>query len=188
MALVAAHLTQVNADRAADAAAFEKRSAKTEQTIEALQMIIPRLKSLGPQSAATALAQLAKIGKSNPIASFMEVASTIDVDKLAVVVEKMQGLLESMQASLVEDTANEAASSAAFAGLVNDLNATADMLSAAHATAVSNLEQAESKLASQERFLEEQQAEEAAARAGLAAKKEQCALWEANYQATKASR
>jgi len=36
MALVAAHLTQVNADRAADAAAFETRSAKTEQTVEAL--------------------------------------------------------------------------------------------------------------------------------------------------------
>jgi len=118
----------------------------------------------------------------------MEVASTIDGDRLAVVVDKMQGLLESLQASLVEDTANEQASQAAFLGLVNDLQATADMLSAAHATATSNLEQAESKLASQERFLEEQQAEEVAARAGLAAKKEQCALWEANYQATKASR
>jgi len=151
-------------------------------------MIIPRLKSLGPQSAATALAQLAKIGKSNPIASFMEVASTIDGDKLAVVVDKMQGLLESLQASLVEDTANEQASAAAFMGLVNDLQNTGNMLSAAHATATSNLEQAQSKLASQERFLEEQQAEEAAARAGLAAKKEQCALWEANYQSTKASR
>ena len=73
-------------------------------------MIIPRLRSLGPQSAATALAQLAKIGKSNPIASFMEVASTIDGDKLAVVVDKMEGLLESLQASLVEDSANEQAS------------------------------------------------------------------------------
>jgi len=151
-------------------------------------MIIPKLKSLAPQTAAAALVQLSKIGKSNPIAAFMEVASTIDGDKLAVVIEKMQGLLDSMQASLVEDTANEQASAAAFLGLVNDLEATADMLSAAHATAVSNLEQAESKLASQERFLEEQQAEEAAARAGLAAKKEQCALWEANYQSTKASR
>merc|ERR1711948_204727 len=150
--------------------------------------IIPRLKSLGPQSAATALAQLAKIGKSNPIASFMEVASTIDGDRLAVVVEKMEGLLDSLQASLVEDSANEQASQAAFLGLVNDLQQTGEMLAAAHATAVSNLEQAESKLASQERFLEEQQAEEAAARAGLAAKKEQCALWEANYQSTKASR
>jgi len=39
---------------------------------------------------------LAKIGKSNPIASFMEVASTIDGDKLAVVVTKMEGLLESL--------------------------------------------------------------------------------------------
>ena len=118
----------------------------------------------------------------------MEVASTIDGDRLAVVVDKMEGLLESLQASLVEDAANEQASHAAFLGLVNDLEATSDMLSAAHATATSNLEQAESKLASQERFLEEQQAEEAAARAGLAAKKEQCALWEANYQSTKASR
>merc|ERR1712170_332038 len=134
--------------------------------------IIPRLRSLGPQSAATALAQLAKIGKSNPIASFMEVASTIDGDRLAVVIEKMEGLLDSLQASLVEDTANEQASQAAFLGLVNDLQQTGAMLAEAHATAVSNLEQAES----------------AAARAGLAAKKEQCALWEANYQSTKASR
>ncbi len=37
----------------------------------------------------------------------MEVASTIDGDKLAVVVDKMQGLLESLEASLVEDAANE---------------------------------------------------------------------------------
>ena len=118
----------------------------------------------------------------------MEVASTIDPERLDVVVEKMQELLDSLEASLVEDAANEQASHAAFLGLVNDLEATSDMLSNAHATASSNLEQAVSKLASQERFLEEQQAEEVAARAGLAAKKEQCALWEANYQATKASR
>jgi hypothetical protein len=131
---------------------------------------------------------LANIGSNNPIASLMEVASTIDGDKLAVVVDKMEGLLESLQASLVEDSANEQASQAAFLGLVNDLAETMNMLTSAHATAVSNLEQSEAKLASQERFLEEQQAEEAAAREGLAAKKEQCALWEANYQSTKASR
>jgi len=92
-------------------------------------MIIPRLRSLAPQTAATALAQLAKIGKQNPIASLMEVASTIDGDRLAVVIDKMEGLLESLQASLVEDTANEQASATAFAGLVHDLEATATMLS-----------------------------------------------------------
>ena len=151
-------------------------------------MIIPKLKSLTPRSAAAALAQLNKIGKSNPIAAFMEVASTIDGDKLNVVIEKLEQLEESLVASLAEDTANEEASAAAFLGLVNDLQTTGQMLAAAHATASSNLEQAQSKLSSQERFLEEQQAEEAAARAGLAAKKEQCALWEANYQSTKASR
>jgi len=43
MALVSAHEAQVRADRATDAAAFEARSEKTAQTIEALQMIIPKL-------------------------------------------------------------------------------------------------------------------------------------------------
>ena len=70
-------------------------------------MIIPRLRSLAPQTAATALAQLAKIGNQNPIASFMEVASTIDGGRLAVVVEKMEELQDSLEASVVEDEANE---------------------------------------------------------------------------------
>ena len=111
-------------------------------------MIIPKLKALSPRSSASALAELAKIGKSNPIAAFMEVASTIDADKLAVVVDKMEKLLESLQASLVEDANNERESASSFAGLVNDLEGTHDMLVKAHATATSNLEQAESKLAS----------------------------------------
>ena len=70
----------------------------------------------------------------------MEVASTIDADRLATVVEKMEELLESMEASLVEDAANEEASKKSFAGLVHDLETTHGMLTAAHATAVSNRE------------------------------------------------
>ena len=41
-------------------------------------MIIPKLKALGHVAPPTALIELAKIGKSNPIASLMEVASTLD--------------------------------------------------------------------------------------------------------------
>ena len=70
----------------------------------------------------------------------MEVAATIDADRLATVIEKMDELLESMQASLVEDAQNEADSKAAFEGLVHDLETTHSMLTAAHATAVSNRE------------------------------------------------
>lgn len=66
-------------------------------------MILPKLNALGHVAPPTALMALAKIGKSNPIAALMEVASTIDADRLATVVEKMEELLESMQASLVED-------------------------------------------------------------------------------------
>jgi hypothetical protein len=103
-------------------------------------MIIPKLSSLSPRSAAAALVELAKIGKSNPIAAFMQVASTIDADKLAVVVDKMNELLESLKASLVEDATNERDSAAAFAGLVNDLESTLDQLNKAFATASSNLD------------------------------------------------
>jgi len=105
-------------------------------------MIIPRLNSLGSQDDATALINLSKIGKNNPIASFMEVASTIDGDRLAVVVEKMQELQESLEASMVEDSANEQASQASFVGLVNDLELTLNQVSHALQTASSDLEQA----------------------------------------------
>jgi len=54
----------------------------------------------------------------------MEVASTIDPERLDVVVDKMQQLLDSLEASLVEDADNEEAAIAAFHGLVNDLQST----------------------------------------------------------------
>jgi len=54
----------------------------------------------------------------------MEVASTIDPERLDVVVGKMQQLLESLEASLVEDSDNEEAAIQQFHGLVNDLENT----------------------------------------------------------------
>ena len=54
----------------------------------------------------------------------MEVASTIDPERLDVVIEKMQELLDSLEASLVEDADNEQAAIQQFHGLVNDLENT----------------------------------------------------------------
>ena len=54
----------------------------------------------------------------------MEVASTIDPERLDVVVQKMQQLLDSLEASLVEDADNEASAIQNFHGLVNDLETT----------------------------------------------------------------
>ena len=87
-------------------------------------MIIPKLKSLAPQAATAALAELSVIGKNNPIAAFISVASTIDGDKLAVVVDKMTDLLTSLEASLVEDAENEREAEASFKKLVHDLENT----------------------------------------------------------------
>lgn len=52
-------------------------------------MILPKLKAISHIAPPTALAELARIGKSNPIASLMEVAATLDVDRLNTVLEKM---------------------------------------------------------------------------------------------------
>ena len=71
MVLLTDRLETVRADREVDRKDFVARTKRQEETVEALQMILPKLKSLGPQSAAAALVQLSKIGKSNPIAAFM---------------------------------------------------------------------------------------------------------------------
>lgn len=67
---------------------------------------------------------MAKIGRSNPIAAFMEVASTINPELLANVIEKMKQLEESLSASLVEDAENEKAAESAFVKLVADIETT----------------------------------------------------------------
>ena len=118
----------------------------------------------------------------------MEVASTIDGGRLAVVVEKMMELLDSLEASVVEDEANEQISQQNYVALVNDLETTLTEVDNALNTAQSDLEQAKSKLRSQEAFLEENQMDLQAAQDGKEAKKEQCALWSATYEETKESR
>ena len=59
-------------------------------------MILHKLIALGHIEPPNALAELARIVKSNPIASLMEVAATLDTDRLNTVLEKMEELLESM--------------------------------------------------------------------------------------------
>ena len=55
MVLLTDRLETVRADREQDKKDFVARTKRQEETVEALQMILPKLKSLGPQSAAAAL-------------------------------------------------------------------------------------------------------------------------------------
>ena len=83
------HTVQVRKDRADDAAAYEIRVQSTTTTLEALRLILPKLKKVGSAGTGAVLAELAKIGDSNPISAFLTLASAIDPVKLANVVNKM---------------------------------------------------------------------------------------------------
>jgi chromosome segregation ATPase len=188
MVVVNDHLKLVKKDRRADAQAYAARVRNTEQTIEALDMILPKLKAIGSQSNAEVLVQLSKIGKSNPIAAFMQVASSIDKNKLANVVEKMEELRNSLQASLEEDAQAETASKKGFKKLVADLENTYAGLGRSLAAAKSNLGQAQQSLKNEERYLVEQKEEKKSAQEGLAAKEKQCENWAKTYAQQTASR
>lgn len=155
MVVVNDHLKLVKKDRKADKAAYANRVRNTEQTIEALDMILPKLASIGSQSNAEVLVQLSKIGKSNPIAAFMQVASSIDKNKLGTVVEKMTELRNSLQASLEEDANSEANAKKSFKKLIADLESTYAGLGRSLAAAQSNLKQAKQSLKNEERYLVE---------------------------------
>jgi len=188
MVVVNDHLKLVKKDRRADAQAYAARVRNTEQTIEALDMILPKLKAIGSQSNAEVLVQLSKIGKSNPIAAFMQVASSIDKNKLANVVEKMEELRNSLQASLEEDAQAETASKKGFKKLVADLENTYAGLGRSLAAAKSNLAQAQQSLKNEERYLVEQKEEKKSAQEGLAAKEKQCENWAKTYAQTTEAR
>jgi len=188
MVVVNDHLKLVKKDRRADAQAYAARVRNTEQTIEALDMILPKLKAIGSQSNAEVLVQLSKIGKSNPIAAFMQVASSIDKNKLANVVEKMEELRNSLQASLEEDAQAETASKKGFKKLVADLENTYAGLGRSLAAAKSNLGQAQQSLKNEERYLVEQKEEKKSAQEGLAAKEKQCENWAKTYAQTTEAR
>ena len=102
-------------------------------------MILPRLKSLSPKTITMALTELSHIGKSNPIASFMEVASTLDEDLLIKCITKMSELNDSLKASLEEDNLAEIEAEANFNSLIFEIESVVASTQAALDTASNDL-------------------------------------------------
>jgi len=69
----------------------------------------------------------------------MEVASTLNPELLATVIEKMEELKESLKASMAEDTINEATAKADYLKLVKDINDTLVSINGLLSAANSNL-------------------------------------------------
>lgn len=79
--LLEQHIEHSNEVRAKDSADFERRQQETNIAIEAIQDAIVEVEKLvgaEPADVESAIQKLQKIGKSNPILAFAQIASTAD--------------------------------------------------------------------------------------------------------------
>ena len=81
------------AKRAQDSKDFFARQEQTKLVLDALEVIIPKLRAITPHTASEVFIELAKLGSSNPIQALVEVASSLDGAALS----KCIGLLEQLQ-------------------------------------------------------------------------------------------
>lgn len=120
-------------------------------------MIIERLSNIpaNDNDANLVLAELAKIGNSNPILALVQVASTFSQEALDNVVGKMESLRTSLEASIEDDKREEQDAIAEYQSLKAEIGSTRTNISNSLADLRTQLTQDENALALQERILEE---------------------------------
>ncbi|EGR29421.1 hypothetical protein IMG5_155700 [Ichthyophthirius multifiliis] len=97
---------------------YNEHRVQQLQVVEALELIIDRLSQIKPESSEEALLQLSKIGKSNPILSLVQVASTFSAESLANVVGKLNSLRDSLNQSINNEETQESKSKHDYEALV----------------------------------------------------------------------
>jgi len=175
-------------ERESDAFAYAARTAQTEEVISALDLILEKLGGIAPgASNAAVLAQLAKIGTSNPILALAQVASTFSAESLAKVSGVLENLKEDLEESLATDAAEEEEAIADYEEILGEIIATRENIAHAKSEAEGSLAQNEGALALQQNILAEAVSELTSAQSGLAKKTTYCenetATWERDRDA-----
>lgn len=175
-------------ERENDAFAYAARTAQTEEVIGALEIILEKLANIQPgASSAAVLAELAKIGKSNPILALAQLASGFTAESLSKVSGVLGNLKEDLEESLITDAAEEEAAIAEYEELLGEIIATRSNIAHAKSEAESALAQNEGALALQQNILAEAVSELTSAQNGLARKTAYCdnetATWERDRDA-----
>jgi len=172
-------------ERENDAFAYAARTAQTQEVIGALEMILEKLKGISPgASSASVLAQLSKIGNTNPILALAQVASGFTAESLGKVTGVLEQLKDDLDESLITDAADEEAAIADYETLLGEILTTRANIAHAKAEAENGLAQAEGALALQQNILAEAVSELTSAQSGLAKKtaycEEETATWSRN--------
>jgi septal ring factor EnvC (AmiA/AmiB activator) len=170
------------AKRAQDSKDFFARQEQTKLVLDALEVIIPKLRAITPHTASEVFVELAKLGASNPIQALVEVASSLDGAALA----KCIGLLEQLQvdftAFLDDDVEAEIQAQVNFDNLMIAIAQMRKETQEKLAMDRSELAEVEAALVNQKRRLAENQQELQNASDGLAAKTQECELYDAAYK------
>lgn len=172
--------------RETEAFNYAARQAQLAEVLEAIDLIIEKLGGISPDSNnAAVLAQLNKIGKSNPILALAQVASTFNEESLRRVNEKLETLRESLENTVTENDAEEERAIADFESTIGELAVTRKNVATAKAESEGSLAQNQGALALQNNILEEAVEELASSLAGKANKEEVCAEWAATWERNK---
>jgi len=143
--------------RVRDAAEFQRRQQETPEVLAALELVIEKLQTIAPNTNddSLVLAELAKIGSSNPILALVQVASTFSPEALTNVINKMSELHASIEASIEDDAKEEAEAINEYNQLKAEISTTRVNIQNSVADLKTQLQQNQNALSLQERILEE---------------------------------
>ena len=173
-----------------DAADYEQRVLDHTQVLEALDIILPKLQAITAQESSpqAIFAELAKIGKSNPIAALVEVAASLDPEALASVITKLQDIRNSVQNSLDSDKEHQAESEVNYNNLLSEISNVRDSQNRRIDEDSEALAEAKSKFDQENKRKEDNQIELESATDGKTQKEKTCAEWNAQYDSDKEQR
>lgn len=179
----------IRADREAERFAYETRIATNNEVLSAIDLILEKMGGMTPGSSSSAvLAQLNKIGKSNPILALAHLASTFTAESFRTATTRLEALRESLEETNARDTEQEEKALADFNTVIGELTATRRNVAAAKAESEGQLAQAEAALSLQESILTEAVNELASAQTGLANKTQTCEDWTSTWETNKEQR
>lgn len=169
---------------------FNQRVQDHSQVLEALDIIIPKLEAITSQDSTpqSVLAELAKIGKSNPIAALVEVAASLDPEALERVINKLQDIRNSVQNSLQNDKLHQEESDNNYNNLLSEISNVRE--SQAHRIEEDSeaLDEAQTKFDQEAKRKQDSQNEVSIATDGKNEKQKICTQWESQYESEREQR
>jgi len=166
-------------ERAVRASQFDSRTAQHQGVLEALELILSKLAEYGQHGDGdeAALLQLAKIGKSNPIAAFVQVAASLSPESWQNLHGKISALRDATAASLTEDAEQERLEIENHNNILTSLYNLLESLRSSLAQDKQELAEQRADLADQEIRLHTNEEELDNATRGKASKEQQCEDW-----------